>query len=199
MGSTRGGPRGNASGETPSSPLHRKLRPPGRLPSTGVVAACRPSCFEELPLQEEVPIPISDQDPVPTQGSTHPRDIQPKCRLQREGGLEDWGGEPSSHLNGERRQACAPSLAARDRAVGIRSSVEGGRRPAAAVVRQRRSGLEQGRKRRGGCRSRLSAGDDGECASQSEPVFGRSSLKKNVLGRSHLEVGCGRLEAQNSH
>jgi hypothetical protein len=41
------------------------------------------------------PAPI----PALAQGSTHPRYIQTKCRLQEKGGgLEDWGGQLGSHL-----------------------------------------------------------------------------------------------------
>jgi hypothetical protein len=39
--------------------------------------------------------------PIPAlaQGSTHPRYVQAKCRLQEKGGrLEDWGGQLGSHL-----------------------------------------------------------------------------------------------------
>jgi hypothetical protein len=110
-----------------SPPLSSTSSGPRSPARHGGVAACQSSCFEGLPLQEE--IPVSDRDPAPAQGSTRPRDIQPECRLQREGGI--GGLRRKAQLSPGGRGGAAgvcPVLDARDQAAARRPSEEGGRR-----------------------------------------------------------------------
>jgi hypothetical protein len=96
------------------------------------------SCFERLQITipgrpEGIPQPpsffiIHPRSPPPSrrgyQGSTHPLYIQPKCQLQKERGVEDLGGELSSHQEKQPEEAAGlcPVLAAVSWVLGLPGS-----------------------------------------------------------------------------